>query len=286
MTITVVAEDSVLYESPLLGQHGISLLLEAVKGGLSRKILVDVGQNSIALQTNFNLMGINPAEIDSIVLTHCHYDHTQGLATVVKAVGKKQLPIIAHPGLFRLHFINQPALRHVGVMPEDRREEVESAGGAFFLVSEPFFLQPGIATTGEVPRKTDFEEVGISLLTVDEGKMKKDDMLDDISVVANIRGRGLVILTGCSHAGIINIIRHSVEITGVSKLHGVIGGLHLIEAPDQRIRRTVEEIQKMNPDWIAAGHCTGFKAQMELWNSFKEKFSPLRTGAKFEIFGV
>jgi 7,8-dihydropterin-6-yl-methyl-4-(beta-D-ribofuranosyl)aminobenzene 5'-phosphate synthase len=283
--ITVVAEDSVLYESPFLGQHGISILIDAERKELRKKILVDVGQNSTALLNNMKLMNIHPAEIDAIIITHCHYDHTQGLATIVKEIGKREFSIIAHPSLFRLNFINNPYLRHVGVMQEDSREKIESAGGSLFLVSNPFLLMPGLTTTGEVKRQTDFEEVGISLLTVHEGQTEKDVMLDDISVIANVKDRGLVIVTGCSHAGIINIVRQCMEITGVQKLHGIIGGLHLIEAPDQRIRRTVEELRKMNPDWVSAGHCTGFKAQIELWNNFKEKFSPLHTGAKFEIVG-
>ena len=285
LEITVLAEDSVLYESPFLGQHGISILLDAEKEGVRKKILVDVGQNSMALLNNMRLMNIEPSGIDVIVITHCHYDHTQGLTALVKEIGKKNLPIIAHPSLFRLHFINEPYLRHVGVMQNDMKEEVEKAGGLLFLVSEPFLLMPGLTTTGEVPRKTDFEEVGIALLTIDEGHVSKDTMLDDISVVAKVKGKGLVIVTGCSHAGIVNIVRQSIEMTGVPKLHGIIGGLHLIEAPDQRIKRTVEELRKMNPHWVAAGHCTGFKAQIELWNNFKENFSPLHTGAKFEIVG-
>jgi 7,8-dihydropterin-6-yl-methyl-4-(beta-D-ribofuranosyl)aminobenzene 5'-phosphate synthase len=144
---------------------------------------------------------------------------------------------------------------------------------------------PGLTTTGEVKRQTDFEEVGISLLTVSEGQTKKDMMLDDISVVANVKDRGLVIVTGCSHAGIVNIVKQSIEITGTHELDGIIGGFHLVEATDQRIQRTVEELKKQRPNWISAGHCTGFKAQVELYDTFKERFLPLHAGMKFGIVG-
>jgi 7,8-dihydropterin-6-yl-methyl-4-(beta-D-ribofuranosyl)aminobenzene 5'-phosphate synthase len=279
--ITVVAEDSVLYESPFLGQHGISIVIDAGSKELRKKILVDVGQNSAALLNNMKLMNIHPTEIDAIIITHCHYDHTQGLATIVKEIGKRDLPVIAHPSLFRLNFINNPYLRHVGVMQEDSREKIESAGGSLFLVSDPFLLMPGLTTTGEVKRQTDFEEVGISLLTVHEGQTKKDLMLDDISVIANVKDRGLIIVTGCSHAGIVNIVKQSIEITGTHELEGIIGGLHLVEATDQRIQRTVEELKKQRPNWISAGHCTGFKAQVELYSVFHERFFALHTGMKF-----
>jgi len=283
LEITVLAEDSVLYESPFLGQHGISILLDAEKEGVRKKILVDVGQNSMALLNNMNLMNIDPSGIDFIVITHCHYDHTQGLTALVKEIGKKGLPIIAHPSLFRLNFINKPYLRHVGVMQNDRKEEVEKAGGSLFLASEPFLLMPGLTTTGEVPRKTDFEEVGIALLTMDDGHVTKDMMLDDISAVAKVKGKGLVIITGCSHAGIVNIVKQSKEITGIHELEGIIGGFHLVEATDQRIQRTVEELKKERPHWISAGHCTGFKAQVGLSLAFQERFFPTHTGAKFLI---
>lgn len=283
LEITVLAEDSVLYESPFLGQHGISMLLRAQKEGIRRSILVDVGQNPKALLNNMDLMNIDPSEIDSIVITHCHYDHSQGLAALVKTIGKKGLPIVAHPSLFRPHFINKPYLRHVGVMEDDKKEEVEKAGGLLFLVSDPFLLMPGLTTTGEVPRKTDFEEVGIALFTIAEGHVNKDLMLDDIAVVAKVTGNGLVIITGCSHAGIINIVKHSKAITGIHELEGIIGGFHLIEATEERIQRTVEELKKEGPRWISAGHCTGFRAQVKLSLAFGEGFSPTHTGIKFSI---
>jgi 7,8-dihydropterin-6-yl-methyl-4-(beta-D-ribofuranosyl)aminobenzene 5'-phosphate synthase len=92
-----------------------------------------------------------------------------------------------------------------------------------------------------------------------------------------------VIVTGCSHAGIVNIVKHAIELTNCDKIEGIVGGLHLIDAPEARIKRTVEELCKLNPAWIYAGHCTGFKAQVELYLVFGERFSPLHTGMQIEI---
>jgi 7,8-dihydropterin-6-yl-methyl-4-(beta-D-ribofuranosyl)aminobenzene 5'-phosphate synthase len=102
-------------------------------------------------------------------------------------------------------------------------------------------------------------------------------MLDDISVVFNLRS-GLVILTGCAHAGICNIIKHSIELTGVDRVKAVIGGFHLAEASEQIIKKTVECLAQYNVDYVAAGHCTGFRAQVELYLEFRDKFTPLYTG--------
>jgi 7,8-dihydropterin-6-yl-methyl-4-(beta-D-ribofuranosyl)aminobenzene 5'-phosphate synthase len=283
LKITVLAEDSVLYESHYLGQHGVSFLLEGAKGSDVTRILVDVGQNSQALLNNMKLMNISPAIIDAVALTHCHYDHTQGVARMLKEIGRRDIQVIAHRNIFRLNFVTEPYLRHVGIMPGDSREEIEKAGGSLLLTKDPVKLMSGITTTGEVKRQTDFEEVGIALKTIEGGEVVDDQMLDDISVVANVNGKGLVIVTGCSHAGIVNIARHAVELTGCEKIEGILGGLHLVDAPDDRIKRTAEELSKFNPEWICAGHCTGFKAQVELYLTFRERFSPLQTGMQFVV---
>ena len=283
LKITVLAEDSVQYESPLLGQHGISFLLEARKGDLCRRILMDVGQNSSALLHNMSLLGIQPSAIDALFLTHCHYDHTQGTVEMLKAVGKKGFPVVAHPDTFRLNFINDPYLRHVGVMPEDSLLKIEEAGGLFFPAVDPFPFLPGMMTTGEVRRQTEFEEVGIPLFTLAAGRMVQDGMMDDISLVAQVRGKGLVIVTGCSHAGIVNIVKHSAELTGEHRIAGILGGFHLISASQERIRKTAEALSQFEIKLISAGHCTGFQAQATLYQTFKERFMPLQTGMTFEF---
>ncbi len=283
LKITVLAEDSVLYESPYLGQHGVSFLVEGVSGGNKKIILVDVGQNSEALLSNMRIMGISPSIVNAIVLTHCHYDHTQGIVRVLREIGKKGVPVIAHPSIFRLHFVTQPYPRHVGIMPGDSKEEIEKAGGSLSLNKDPLVIMPGIMTTGEIKRRTEFEEARLGLKTIENGMVIDDLMLDDISIIANVKDKGLVIITGCSHAGIINIANQAIELTGSNKIEGIIGGLHLVEASDTVIRRTVEEVSRLNVAWISAGHCTGFKAQVEFYLAFGEKFSPLHTGIKFEL---
>jgi len=283
LKIVVLAENSVLYGSHYLGQHGVSFLLQGAKGKNKKRILVDVGQDSPALLRNMEMMDVSPSSIDAIVLTHCHYDHTQGVAKMLGEIGKKGVPVIAHQDIFRLNFLTEPRFKHVGIMPGDSREEIEKAGGSLVLTRDPVTLMPGITTTGEVKRQTDFEPVGTGLKTMEDGVVRDDRMLDDISVVANVKEKGLVIVTGCSHAGIINIARQALELTRCGRIEGIIGGLHLVDAPDDRIKRTVGELRKLDPGWLCAGHCTGFKAQVELYLAFKQKFSPLHTGMQIEI---
>jgi len=135
-----------------------------------------------------------------------------------------------------------------------------------------------------VERITDFEEVGIPLKTLnEEGRVVEDVMKDDISLVANVKGKGIVIVSGCSHAGIVNITKKAIKLTGEEKILAIIGGLHLIDASFDRIRKTVEALKGFDIDMISAGHCTGFKAQVELYKAFGERFIPLHTGMKFEF---
>ncbi|MEJ2730234.1 MAG: MBL fold metallo-hydrolase [Deltaproteobacteria bacterium] len=286
LKITVLAEDSVPYESPYLGQHGVSFLVTADRNDLQKNILVDVAQNPAALLENMRLMDISPSSIDAVVLTHCHYDHTQGLVKILRKIDKKDVPVIAHPDIFRLNYIKDPYLRHVGVMDGDRKADIEDAGGTLFLTKDPFEIMPGLFTTGEVERATDFEEVGINLMTIENGRVKPDPMRDDISLIASVKEKGLVIITGCSHAGIVNIAKQAIRLAATDKIHGVIGGFHLIEAvgaAEKRITKTVQALKEFDPDWVYAGHCTGFPAQVELYNTFKERFSPLHTGVIVKV---
>lgn len=283
MRVVVVAEDTASYESPLLGQHGISFHVEARGKDFCRRILIDVGQNPTALLHNVRVLGIDLAALDAVVLTHCHYDHTRGLVEILKATGKRDIPVIAHPASFRLNFVVEPYLRHVGFTSGDSRGKIEEAGGLLFLCSDPLNIASGLMTTGEVPRVTDFEEVGIPLKTLVEGRIVQDAMSDDISILARVKDKGLIIVTGCSHSGIVNILRAAVEITGESRIFGILGGFHLIQAGEDRIRKTVDALHKFKPERVAAGHCTGFRAQVALYHKFKEHFLPLQTGMVFEF---
>jgi len=283
LEIIVMAEDSVMYESPYLGQHGISLLARATGGGTTKHILMDVGQNPMGLLYNFRQMNIDPACIDAIVITHCHYDHTQGLAEIVAATGKKDLPVIAHPAMFRLNFITAPFLRHVGVMSGDSEDKLRAAGAELYLTTDPLELMPGLFTTGEVKRQTDDEEVGIGgLATLDKGKVKKDEMLDDVSIVAQVKGHAPLVMTGCSHAGIVNIVKQVSSMCGTREFENVLGGFHLIEASDDRITKTVAGLAEFKMHAIMPGHCTGFRAQAALYAAFGKAFTNLQTGMRIK----
>ena len=134
--------------------------------------------------------------------------------------------------------------------------------------------------TGEVERSTDFEEAGgVSCFTIDaEGNLVSDRLKDDYSVVINLKDKGIVIITGCGHAGPINIIKHSIKISGVDKLDAIIGGFHLLQAGEERINLTIEELRKFKPRWIAPMHCTGVIPTAKMALTFKDEFREIHAG--------
>ncbi len=176
MRITVLVEDYSGYESPFLAQHGVSFLVE--KGG--KRILFDTGQSAEPVLHNMGLLGIEPESIDYVFLSHCHYDHTGGLLGILKAIGKR-IPVIAHPEIFRKHFVTKPYLRSVG-MPF-RREEIEELA-ELYLTPDSIEITEGLYSTGEIRKREDFERANIGVYTVKDGRIVEDELLDDMSLVA------------------------------------------------------------------------------------------------------
>jgi len=289
LRVLVLAENTVPFPTALLGQHGLSFLIEGRKekekgkerGNVELRVVMDVGQNHEALATNMELLNVSSCDIDAIVLSHCHYDHTSGIAALLAATKKRDVPLIAHPAIFRPHFITKPVLRSLGIRPEDRAEALVAAGGVLLLTSDPVQLMPGLMTTGEVPRVTADAKEGLSVITVTEGRAAADNLLDDIALIACVKGKGLVVIAGCSHSGIINIVKRALALFPGEKLYAVLGGFHLVEASQQGIASTVDELTGFAPALVAAGHCTGFKAQAALYNSLGDRFVPLHVSAEF-----
>jgi len=281
VAVHVLADDSVKFGSPTLAQHGVSLYVELN----DLVFLMDTGWNGRVVVDNAKKMRLNLKKVDAIFLTHCHYDHTGGLLEVLREIGKDELPIFAHPSLFRNSLVKRGRrLKYVGVPKDVSPEKVEEAGGKLVLADRPTEFLEGVWSTGEVPRKTKFEDTGLNAFTKRGNRLVKDPMKDDMSVVLKLED-GIVVLTGCSHAGVVNIIWQAMKVTNDERVLGVMGGFHLISASKERIRRTVEEFERLRVKKVVAGHCTGFEAQRAFSNTFGKRFMPMATGLKVTFGG-
>ena len=273
-TISILAEDTIGFDTPFLGRFGLSMLLEMAADSGEETILYDTNSAAEPILHNLNIFNKSIEDIGAIFLSHCHYDHTDGLAGILEVIDRP-IPVIAHPEIFRPCFeINPDGIRHIGIVSQDQ-SSLEQLGATFTLTGMPLNLMSGVTTSGEVERVTSFELLE-DLYTIIDGKVVQDHEKDDSAVVLNF-AEGLVILTGCCHAGIVNTMTHARKITGVEKIHAIVGGLHLIDASEEKITRSVEALRDV--DWVFAGHCTGFGGLHRIAFEKGDHFAQIHTGS-------
>jgi 7,8-dihydropterin-6-yl-methyl-4-(beta-D-ribofuranosyl)aminobenzene 5'-phosphate synthase len=280
-------------DQPLLAEHGFAALVDLRDAGL--KILWDAGITSHTLLENMRRMELDPAAIAMIALSHGHGDHTAAMTQVIKAIaappvprkwGKdvpmadilrwvepRRVPLVAHPAAFRERWsVRQDGTRHGPGLPPPRAEW-EAVGADVVLSDGPHELGPGCWTTGTVPRRS-FEGTGTSSTRAYRvgDQFLPDGLEDDQAIVLNVAGKGLVVLAGCAHAGIVNTVRHAQQISGVDRVWGILGGFHLAPANEEEIARTVDEIAALDPQMVSPMHCTGLKAISQFAHRMPEAF--------------
>jgi len=283
LKITVLIEDYAGYSSQLLAQHGVSYLVEARSGSESLNILFDTGQDAEPLLSNMACLGFDPTAVDLIVLSHCHYDHTGGLADMLKVADSERLPVVAHPDLFRQTFSMKPTFESFGLPPGVDKNLIKDLGGDLVLTTEPLPLMEGVITSGEIKERVNAEkEPTLRSFTITDGLKVPDMMADELSLFL-LTAQGLVILTGCSHAGILSIIETAKQVTGAAKIAAVVGGLHLVGASRERIDKTIEALEEIGSLQLHTGHCTGFKAEMLIAERLGDRFHKLRSGMSIQF---
>lgn len=266
MKITIAMDNTVPISAkyPFLGEHGSALLLEAD----DKKILIDAGQSS-AVVANLGLLGTPPSQLDLVIVSHGHYDHTGGLYPLLQHA-KKQLPVYAHPGIFTPRYSTAGGIRQYIGVPHTQAQ-LSSLGASWILDDKPAQLTEHLWISGSVPRVTGYEQGDDRLVTCECDCDCQDKIQDDMSVFY-VRGEDMVVIGGCTHAGLVNTVVHGFAVTGAKRLAGWIGGTHLGPVTPEQQNRTLEQLAAWNPDFVAPTHCTGFPMMSNLFQRFGARY--------------
>lgn len=266
---------------PPLAEHGLSLLIKLFTDSEEHTILFDAGWSNIGVPHNFKVLGIDPNEIEGIVISHGHMDHFGALKDILRI--KKGITVVLHPdALIPTRGLKFPDGRMVKFPTLDEQSLIE-AGANLIKTKSPSLLASGLlASTGEVKRITDFEKGIPNAWLQRNGQIEHDSLLDDQGIVIQVKGKGLIVISGCAHSGIINMVQYARTITNVNKVYAILGGFHL-SGPffEPVIARTIEEFKRINPQILVPMHCTGWRAINEMANQMPQQFILNSVGTRF-----
>jgi len=269
----------------LLAEHGFSALVTLRRGGREHRLLFDTGVSPDGMATNLERLEIDTNTIEAVVLSHGHFDHAGGFAGLARLRRRSGLPIALHPLVWthrRIALPGSPAWE----LPTLNRSALEGEGFTVIERREPSLLLGGCALiTGEIDRTTEFERGMPFHEALHDGRWEPDPLIvDDQALVVHLRGRGLVVLTGCGHAGAVNIARSAMRLCGVDHLYALLGGFHLTGAAfEPIIEPTIAALTAMAPGLIVPAHCTGWKAQHRLAAALPDAFVPNAVGTSFVL---
>jgi 7,8-dihydropterin-6-yl-methyl-4-(beta-D-ribofuranosyl)aminobenzene 5'-phosphate synthase len=274
MKVTCVVDDAVCDHSSFWGEHGVAFLIETESGS----VLFDTGQSGTVLLHNLKLLGVEPQAISALAISHAHYDHTGGLPTLLDHMAGS--PLHAHPDLFRERFSRREGSpKPVGL---SLGEEALEQNLALRLSAEPMEILPDVWTTGEITDRPEPEGRGVHHLVHGEEGWEPDPYRDDMALVLETE-RGLVVVCGCCHAGLLNTLAH-VRRTFGPHITAVAGGTHLLHADKAHLQRVIEVLKELGVPRLYLNHCTGQRAYVTLAQAFGEKVAPCPAGTRL-IFG-
>lgn len=268
----------------LMAEHGLSLLITVYRDGVSHTVLLDTGYNSATMLHNMDYLNVDPSNIEAVILSHGHMDHSGGLYPLLEKLGKP-VPVVAHPNVFRQRFLVRPQVGKLSFPITADKGNFRKLNAEFVDASGPVYLAENmILVTGEVPRTTAFEKGMPGAVMEEHGEMVPDAIRDDQSLMIKLAGHGLVVISGCAHAGIVNSVLYARKLAGESRVAAVIGGFHL-SGPDMEpaIASTVSELKQLSPELIMPMHCTGWNAIQRLQNEFPDSFVLSSVGTKLVL---
>ena len=268
-----------------LAEHGFSCLIKTIDGSEEHVMLMDVGISGTCFLNNAQLLKIDLSKVEALILSHGHFDHCWALREILPKV-PKGIPLVLHPDAFLPRRFNLPALKIQVSMPPPDENMLREAGMEIRKIREDSILASDrVLVLGEIDRITEFEKGMPGMEAEIKGQWVKDPFSDDRGVALKVKNKGLVVIGGCSHAGIINTVKHAQKVTGTPKVHAVLGGFHLTgPMMEPVIGPTIEEMKKIGPDYIVPTHCTGWRAINQFAKEMPAQFILNTVGTTY-IFG-
>jgi 7,8-dihydropterin-6-yl-methyl-4-(beta-D-ribofuranosyl)aminobenzene 5'-phosphate synthase len=271
----------------ILAEHGFSAMVTVTADEMSRSLLFDFGFSAQGAAYNADALGLDLTTVEAMVLSHGHMDHFGGFEQLAERVGKKGIELVVHPTAFRTsRYIKVTEEIKIG-LPALKRERFENAGISLVESKEPrMLLDECVLFLGEIPKQTEFEKGFPRMYYDEDGQTKWDPIEDDSAIVANVKRKGLVVLSGCAHSGIINTVKYAREVSGIDSVFVVMGGFHLTGADfEPIIEPTTEALKTFNPQYVVPTHCTGRKAVMHLEKEMPDRFLLNMSGTKMVFAG-
>jgi 7,8-dihydropterin-6-yl-methyl-4-(beta-D-ribofuranosyl)aminobenzene 5'-phosphate synthase len=278
LKVTVLAENTVDVSFMITGEHGLAMFIEDG----DERVLFDTGQG-LGIINNSSFFGVDLGSTTKIVLSHGHYDHTKGLKPVLDAIGGRE--IICHPAAFEPKYFKGKRFgqeMEIMIGLPYSREDLEQSGAKITFNKGPHKVTGNITATGEVPLTNGFEGLEKDLSIKVGDVAQPDPFLDDQSLVVKT-DKGVSVITGCAHRGLVNTMDYAAKLTGTGEFYAVLGGTHLFASGEERMKKTVEALRKYNTKIIGTCHCTGMKGMARLMTEFKDRFLPFNVGSSVEI---
>jgi len=267
----------------LYAEHGLACHIEPVVEGRSHPFLFDYGPTFPGVIRNMDALKISFEKLEALGLSHGHEDHWGGLVELLKSRREKitkGIPLYVGEETFAERFRKRPDGVRKG--PQLKKEDIEDLGFVKIVeIKDSTPIVSGAYLTGRIEKVTDYEKVDPGRLVKRGGNLEPEDFIGEQSVVLNLKGKGLIVLSGCAHVGIVNTVKHAQRITGVEKVHAIMGGFHLAGAKADVIQRTVADIKAMAPDYIMPMHCTGFETIVAFAKEMPDQFILNTAGTKY-----